>query len=111
MRIKVTSRHFKARDELVEYAENAAAELERYYDGITRTDVILFFEASDNAIKVAEIVVHVYNQVITATVKSDDFQKSIDQAVKKVLTQLKKYKEKLHGQTKKKVRQTLRKTK
>lgn len=106
MKIKVTSRHFKARDELVEYAENAVADFESYYDGITRTDIILSFEGANNEVKVAEIIVHVYGQVITSIVKSPDFQKSIDQAVKKVLTQLKKYKDKLHEKKQKRVRQT-----
>ena len=103
MKIKVTSRHFKARDELVEYAENAVAELESVYDGITRADVILSFESATNSVKVAEVSIHVYGHVLTSVVKSNDFQKSIDQAVKKVMVQLKKYKDKLHSKNRKKV--------
>lgn len=105
MKIKVTSRHFKARDELVEYAENAVAELEHYYDGITRADVILSFEGSENETKVAELRIHVYDHVLSSIVKDSDFQKSIDAAVDKVLTQLKKYKDKLHDKKREHVRQ------
>ncbi len=106
MNIKVTSRHFRAKDELLEYAENAVESLEHYYDGITRTDVILSFEGSENEVKVAEINVKVYNQVLSSVVKTDDFQKSIDQAVKKLTVQLKKYKDKLHAKKRKVVRKT-----
>ncbi|MCX7984756.1 MAG: ribosome-associated translation inhibitor RaiA [Bacteroidetes bacterium] len=106
MKIKVTSRHFRARDELVEYAENAVSELEHYYDGITRADVILAFEGSENEIKVAEIRIHVYDHVISSITKDKDFQKAIDAAVNKVLAQLKKFKDKLHDKKRERVRKT-----
>lgn len=104
MRIIVTSRHFKAHKTLVEYAEEAAESLERYYDGIVRCQVILKYEKTRNSDKIAEIVVSVYNARIAGVAHSADFFKSIDAAIKKVAVQLKKYKAKLRKKDKKTVR-------
>jgi putative sigma-54 modulation protein len=104
MNTTVTSRHFKAHETLVEYAEGAAAKLERYYDGILKCEVKLSFEKARNSVKVAEIILSVYRSKMTAIQTSDDFNKSIDGAVEKVLVQLKKYKEKLHEKDRKQVR-------
>lgn len=104
MNTTVTSRHFKAHETMVEYAEGAVAKLERYYDGILKCEVKLSFEKARNSVKVAEIILSVYKTKITAMQTSDDFNKSVDGAVEKVLAQLKKYKEKLHAKDRKQVR-------
>jgi putative sigma-54 modulation protein len=104
MNTTVTSRHFKAHETLVEYAENAVSKLERYYDGIHKCEVKLSFEKARNSVKVAEIILTVYKTKITSMQTSDDFNKSIDGATEKVLAQLKKYKEKLHAKDRTQVR-------
>ena len=104
MKTNVTSRHFKAHEALVEYAEGAVAKFERYYDGILKCEVKLSFEKARNSVKVAEIILTVYKTKITSMQSSDDFNKSIDGAVEKVLAQLKKYKEKLHAKDRNQVR-------
>ena len=91
----ITSRHFKAHETLNEYAENAVGQLSHYFDGIIRADVTLSFEKSRKSTKIAEIRVSVYNAVLVGVGKTDDFFKSIDGAVVKVLAQLRKYKSKL----------------
>ena len=100
----VTSRHFKAHETLVEYAENAVEKLDRYYDGNIKCEVKLSFEKTQNSVKVAEVILTVYRNKITALHKSDDFNKSIDKAVEKVGVQLKKYKDKLHAKDRTTVR-------
>ena len=110
MRIHVTSRHFKAHDTLVEYAEVEAAKLERYYDGITTCEVILKFEKPRKSDKIAEAIVSVYRTKLTGIAQSDDFFKSIDGAIAKVLVQVKKYKAKLRFKDRKAVRQVREKT-
>lgn len=104
MRITVTSRHFKAHDSLVEYAKQGATKLERYYDGIVKCEVILKYEKPRNSDKIAEVIVSVYGTKLTSISRTDDFFKSIDTAVEKVLVQLKKYKAKLHSRDRKIVR-------
>lgn len=100
----VTSRHFKAHSSLVEYATNAVERLERIYDGIVKSEVILTFEKSRNSVKTAEVIVAVYRSKLAGTHRTDDFHKSIDGAIEKVRVQLKKYKEKLHTKDRKHVR-------
>lgn len=104
MKITVTSRHFKAHQSLVEYAEAEIAKLNHFYDGIIKCDVILNYEKPRNSRKIAEVKLSVYGTVLTAVGKSDDFQKSIGIAIEKVLTQLKKYKDRLHSKDRKLVR-------
>lgn len=104
MTIMVTSRHFKAHQSLVSYAESAVQRLTRYYDGIINGDVVLSYEKSRRSTKIAEVVVSVYRMRLTAQEQGDDFFKSIDGAVAKVLVQLKKYKDKLRAKDRKEVR-------
>lgn len=100
----VTSRHFKAHDTLVDYAKAAVEKLDHYYDGIFKCEVKLSFQKSHKSVKIAEIIVTVYKNKITAAAESDDFEKSVDGSVDKVLARLKKYKEKLHAKDRKRVR-------
>ncbi|MBI2619917.1 MAG: ribosome-associated translation inhibitor RaiA [Ignavibacteriales bacterium] len=105
MTISVTSRHFKAHQSLVEYAEQAVKRLGHFYDGIIKCDVVLSYENPYKRTKIAEVIVSVYRSRLTAEERSDDFFKSVDGAMGKVLAQLKKYKGRLHH----KDRQTVRK--
>jgi len=104
MNTTVTCRHFKAHEELVDYAKDAAEKLDRYYDGILKCEVKLSYHKALNSVKAAEVIVSVYKQKLTAFAESDDYHKSIDSAVSKALAQLKKYKEKLHAKDRKQVR-------
>jgi len=104
MIIKVTSRHFKAHDSLIDYAERAVESLTRFYDGIVKAEVILEFEKVHKSAKIAEMSVKVYNAMLTGVAKSDAFEKSIDAAAAKVQVQLKKYKERRHAHDRQKVR-------
>lgn len=104
MKIIVTSRHFKAHESLVEYAEAAVTRLSRYYDGIVKCEVVLDFEKVRKSTKIAEVVVSVHRARLTAEERTDDFFKSVDGAVAKVLVQLKKYKDRLHAKDRREVR-------
>ncbi len=104
MDIKFTARHFKPNEELREYAHEAVKKLERYYDGIVKSEIILSFEGTRNSLKIAEIHLKVYGTLLKAVQKSDEYQKSVDTAVGKLERQLVKYKSKLHGKENSKVR-------
>ncbi len=104
MTITVTSRHFKAHSSLVEYAHRSVDGLARYYDGIIKCEVILSYEKIHKSTKIAEVKLSVYRHRIVSEERSDDFVKSIDAAVQKVLIQLKKYKDRLHDKDRKTVR-------
>ena len=62
------------------------------------------YEKARNSVKITEMTLAVYGTVLTGVGKSDDFEKSVDMAIAKLKTQLKKYKEKLHTKDKKSVR-------
>jgi putative sigma-54 modulation protein len=104
MDVKVTSRHFKSHDSLTEYAKSSIEELTHFYDGIIKAEVIFSFEKARNSVKIAELSLTVYGAILTGVGKSEEFEKSVDLAIGKIKTQLKKYKEKLHTKDKKVVR-------
>ncbi len=92
----LTARHFKAHDSLKEFAEAELEKIKKFYDGIIKTEVILSYDKPQNSIKNAEVLVHAKNhQTFKATESSDDFQKSIELAMIKIGTQVKKFKDKI----------------
>ena len=91
-----TARHFKAHDSIKEFAKSHVEGLTKYYDGITKAEVILSYEKPVGSIKTAEIIVHAKgNHIFTAKESSDDFKKSFEAAMNKIETQIKKFKDKL----------------
>lgn len=104
MELHFTARRFKAHKEVRDHALEAMKKLDKYYDGIVRGDIILSYERRENSIKTAEINVHVFGAILTAKEKSDDFLKSIDLAIEKILNQVGKYKAKNRQKDKKAIR-------
>lgn len=66
--------------------------------------MIFSYERAANSVKSAEVNLHVYGGVLTARESSEDYIKSIDAAVEKLIMRLSKYKSKLHLKDKVKVR-------
>ena len=104
MDIHFTARRFKAHRDVRDYAMEAIKKLDKYYDGIVRSDIILSFERSMNSVKTAEIVLRVDRTTLSAKEKSEDFVKSLDIAVGKLERQLEKYKTKIRKKDKKTLR-------
>lgn len=97
MNVQFTARHFKAHDGLKHYALQQVSTLKKYYDGIVTGNVTLRFEKSKDSVKIAEINLAVYGTQLVAIEKSENFYKSIDNAVEKLERQLLKYKGKRRG--------------
>jgi putative sigma-54 modulation protein len=96
MTLIFTARHFKAHDTLKEFAEAELSKISKYYDGIIKSEVILSYDKPTNSVKTAEVIVHANNHhTFTSKESSDDFKISIESAIDKITTQIKKYKEKL----------------
>jgi ribosomal subunit interface protein len=104
MNVTFTARHFRPHADVKEHAVDAVKKLGKYYDGILSATIVLSFERPINSVKAAEINLHVYGQVLSATEKSEDFVKSIDAATEKLALQLGKFKSKLRAKNKTKVR-------
>jgi putative sigma-54 modulation protein len=94
MNIQFTARHFKARPELQQYAEETVQRLTQFYDGIVTAEVVLEEEARGGG-KQAEISLRVYKETLFAKESSNDYTASINACVDKLERQLRKYKDKL----------------
>lgn len=94
MNIIITSRKFKARDILKNFITAEVKTLQKYNDRILNVDVILSYQNSRDSIKIAEIIVQVPGQTLTATEHSDEYKKSVSAAVEKLSRQLTKLKSK-----------------
>jgi putative sigma-54 modulation protein len=100
----LTARHFKAHPTLKEFAESEIQKITKFYDGIIKTEVILSYDKPSNSVKTAEIVVHANNHhTFTARETTDEFEASIELAINKVITQIKKYKDKISDHSPKKL--------
>jgi putative sigma-54 modulation protein len=104
MDIHFTARKFRARDPIKEHAVRSVKKLDKFYDGIVRSDIILSFERTKKSLKMAEVNLHVHGTVLSAREKTEDFYKSIDLAIDKLERQLAKYKTKVRMQNKKQLR-------
>jgi putative sigma-54 modulation protein len=94
MNITITSRKFKARDILKEFITAEVKSLEKFNDKILSADVILSYQNTRDSIKIAEIIVQVPGQTLTATKESDEYKKAVSAAVEKLSRQLTKLKSK-----------------
>lgn len=92
MRVNITVRHYKPSDRLKEHVTLEVQKLDKFYEGIISCEVIL---DSQKLEQIAEIIIHVQGNRLTAEEKSEDIYKSIDLAVAKLERQLKKYKGKM----------------
>jgi putative sigma-54 modulation protein len=94
MKIRITARHFDLTPELKDFATKEINGLDRFFDQIIDTHLILEAEGYR---KRAELNLKVYGTVLTSQHSSDDFRTSIEGALDKMKRQLKKYKSKLKG--------------
>ena len=104
MDIHFTARRFKAHRDVRDYAMEAIKKLDKYYDGIVRSDIILSFERRTNSVKSAEVILRVDKATLSARERSEDFVKSLDLALGKLERQLEKHKTKTRKKDKKALR-------
>jgi putative sigma-54 modulation protein len=88
MNIQITARKFKAHDTLKEFIKDELTSLQRFNDDIINADVKLSFQNTQNSIKIAEIILSIPGQKLTAKEESDEFKKSVAGAVEKLRNQL-----------------------
>jgi len=100
MKVKITARHFELTDELKNHVNEEVDKLTRFFDNIISANAVLTVEGYRH---MAEISLKVYGSTLTGTGESDQMNISIEQAIDKLSTQLKKYKGKLKDKKQKKV--------
>ncbi|HHS50970.1 MAG TPA: ribosome-associated translation inhibitor RaiA [candidate division Zixibacteria bacterium] len=92
MELRITGRRLDLTPEIKDYAETAVAGLDRFFDKIIDTHLIL--EVEKHRMR-AELSVSVHGQQLIAHAETDDLYISIDDVVDKMQRQLKKYNAKM----------------
>jgi putative sigma-54 modulation protein len=92
MEINTTARHFELTPAIREHGEKRLQKLTRYFDRITKTNVVLIREKHR---QIAEITLHVNGSDLVSREESNDLFLSIDRAVENLERQIKRHKERL----------------
>lgn len=92
MQINLTGHHIEVTDSLRDYVNEKLAKLERHFDKVSNTHVILTVE---NVRHKAEATVHMSGHDIFAESTEEDMYVAIDRLAEKLDRQVKKHKEKL----------------
>jgi putative sigma-54 modulation protein len=91
MQLNISGHHLDITDSIRDYVTTKLARLEKHYDRITSTTVIL---SVDKLIQKAEATVHVSGGDIFADAQSEDLYAAIDSLADKLDRQIIKHKEK-----------------
>jgi len=92
MNISTTARHYDLAPALKDYAEGKVHHLKRYFDHIVNAHVVFSLEKYRHKV---EISLHVNGKDFVSVEESDDMYASVDGAVDKLETQLRRFKEKI----------------
>ena len=93
MDLHIVERYSSGSDAMRQYVEKKVGALSRYFDRITRMDVVLEAEGS---VQRVQIMAHLVNKkAIKAVAETADMLTSLDEAVDKMQRQLVQFKEKL----------------
>ena len=95
MRIEISARHFRASDNLKQFAEDEIMRLKKYYDGIIDCKIV-FEKQREN--RSCEVDLKVFGTVLNARMTTDDHFKSVVGVVDKLERQIRKYKTRMHNQ-------------
>ncbi len=89
MNIEFTSRHFTAPDNLKNYAINEVQKITKLYNRAIQCQIILMHE---NGEYTTELNLSIPNRKLNVKESTDNITKSIDLAVSKMITRIKKVK-------------------
>ncbi len=92
MNIQITARHSKASESMKEFITEELLNLEKWADKITSSHVIL---DSVHDEKLAEVIVTILGQQLSAKAKAEKTGKAVDLAMEKMRRQLVKFNKKL----------------
>lgn len=94
MQLNITGHHLEVTPPLKDYVESKFERLQRHFDQITASHVIL---EVDNLVQKAEATVHVAGADLFALAESEDMYAAIDALADKLDRQLIKHKQKHRG--------------
>lgn len=90
--IQITGRHFEVTESMKEYVLEKISKIERLTDHIIDVNVIMEVQKLDHFV---EIVMKIGNTKISSQARTTDMYASINKAVEKIESQLRRYKSKL----------------
>lgn len=93
MNIKIAARHFNASESLQATVQEMAEKLVRFYPEITDVSVVL--DAEKKNLRRAEFNVNILHRTVSGRSEAENMGKALDQALEKIMRQLKKENEKL----------------
>ncbi|MGM0568584.1 MAG: ribosome hibernation-promoting factor, HPF/YfiA family [Elusimicrobiota bacterium] len=88
MKVNITARHLELTPSLKEYAEKKLLKAKKYSKKITNAHIILNVEKNRH---IAEIVIHISGQDISAKSVSGDMYGAVDLVMDKILKQLRRH--------------------
>ena len=94
MEIRIQSDGFDAKKHLVDFVNEGAEKLERYYDKIQKVEVFLKLNPDPADNRSVGIRVHVPGTELYASKSSDTFEEAVDEVFDALRRQLIKYKDK-----------------
>ena len=98
MKIDIQSIHFDADRGLIEFIKAKADKLKQFYQGHLDLKVFLRLEKSkENENKLIEMKLMVNGQVLFVEHHSRTFETALDMAIDSLISQLKKFKDKVHN--------------
>ena len=89
MNIEFTSRHFNAPENLKNYAISEVQKITKLYDRATQCQILLFLEKGQY---ITELNLSIPSHKLNVKESTDNITKSIDLAVAKMITRVKKIK-------------------
>jgi ribosomal subunit interface protein len=92
VKFTLTGRHFEITPHLKAHAEGQVTKLDRYNHHILEAEMVLFM---DHATHIAEGKVHVSHAVLTARAEAKDMYAAVNEAVDRMLIQIKRHEGKL----------------
>jgi len=92
MQINVTGQHVEITNSLKEYATEKVGKVEKHFDHVTETHVVLLVEKNR---QLAEATVHATGTTIHANAEGEDMYAAIDLLADKLDRQIIKHKEKI----------------
>ena len=100
MKVRITARHFELTEDLKQFAETRIESLARYFDHIIDMHLKLDVEKYRHT---ADLNATVYGATLSCSADSTDMYATIDEVVKRMEVQIKKYKSRIKEKDQRKI--------
>ena len=97
MATRITARHTELSDGLRAHIENSVSKLDRYYNGIHDTHVVLDGHEANPSTRRAEVQLQVYRRTLTATNDSTTYEDAVNACIRQLRRQVLRYKGKVRS--------------